>query len=207
MVMTKLFAVALAFGVVACTHTSPPSSPQAAANLEAQSHATVHSMMASQPGLADLLNSSAGYAVFPNVGAAGFIAGGAYGNGVLFQGGQVVGYVDIKQASFGAQVGAKGYAELILLRSPYDVDRLKAGQFQLGGDVSAVVLTAGAAATGTLDPNTTVIVQAHGGLMAGISVQGQRIDFVPRRGGPVGAAQPVANPPAAKPPCEPAAQC
>jgi lipid-binding SYLF domain-containing protein len=181
--MTKLYAAALLMGLAACTNTSPPSSPQKAADLESQAHATVHSMIASQPGLADLLNSSAGYAVFPNVGAAGvLIAGGAYGNGVLFQGGAPVGYVDIKQASFGPQLGAKGYSEIILLRSQYDVDRLKAGQFQLGGDVSAVVLTAGAAATGTLDPNTTVIVQAHGGLMAGISVQGQRIDFVPRRG-------------------------
>jgi len=201
--MTKLYAAALAIGLAACTHTSPPSSPQQAADLEGKAHATLQSMIAAQPGLSDLLNSSAGYAVFPRVGEASvLIAGGAYGNGVLFQNGQVVGYVDLKQASFGPQIGAKGYSELILLRSPYDVDRLKAGKFALGGDVSAVVLTAGANASGTLDPNTTVVIESQGGLQAGISVQGQRIDFVPRRGGPVGVAQPVGN--AA---CAPAIQC
>jgi lipid-binding SYLF domain-containing protein len=181
--MSKLYGAVLAIGLAACTHTSPPSTPEKAASLESQAHATVQAMIQDQPGLAELLQSSAGYAVFPNVGEAGvFIAGGAYGNGVLFQGGQVIGYVDLKQASVGPQLGAKGYSELILLRTPYDIARLKGGKFQLGGDVSAVVLTAGANATGTLDPNTTVVVRPHGGLMAGISVQGQRIDFVPRRG-------------------------
>jgi lipid-binding SYLF domain-containing protein len=181
--MSKLYAAALLIGLAACTHTSPPSTPQQAADLEANARATVHSMMATQPGLAELLQSSAGYAVFPRVGEASvLLAGGAYGNGVLFQGGQVVGYVDIKQASFGPQIGAKGYSELIILRSPYDVARMKGGNFELGGDVSAVVLTAGANATGTLDPNTTVIIQSQTGLQAGVSVKGQRIDFVPRRG-------------------------
>jgi lipid-binding SYLF domain-containing protein len=137
-------------------------------------------MRAEQPGLEGLLAASAGYAVFPSVGAAGALyVGGAYGKGVLFQHGNVVGFVDVKQASVGLTLGGKTYGELLLLRNQYDVERLKAGKFAIGADISAVVLTAGAQGSATLDPNTSVIVRPHGGLMADITVSGQRIDFAP----------------------------
>ena len=50
---------------------------------------------------------SVGYAVFPEVGKAGFIAGASYGNGEVFEGGRKIGYADITQGSFGLQAGAR----------------------------------------------------------------------------------------------------
>ena len=176
--MTKYYAAAI-FAVAACTHTHTPS-PAHQAELEAKASATLDEMRANQPGIDALLSSSAGYAVFPSIGAAGAVyVGGAYGKGVLYQHGTVVGFVSLKQANVGLTLGAKSYAELLLLRTQYDVDRLKSGNFEVGGNVSAVVITAGAGAHGTLDPNTTVIVQPHGGLMGELTVSGQKIDFAP----------------------------
>jgi lipid-binding SYLF domain-containing protein len=178
--MTRIHAAVLAIGVAACTHTAPPSSPAGRAELEQKANVALTEMRRAQPGIDGLLGSAAGYAVFPNVGAAGALyVGGAYGKGVLYQNGTVVGFVELKQGSVGLTLGGKTYAELLILRTQYDVDRLKAGKFEVGADVSAVVLTAGGGAAGTLDPNTTVIVKPHGGLMAEVTVSGQRIDFAP----------------------------
>jgi lipid-binding SYLF domain-containing protein len=163
----------------ACSHNTSATSPRQP-SLEAKASSALAEMRQSQPGIDALLSSAAGYAVFPSIGAAGVVyVGGAYGKGVLYQHGNVVGYVDLKQGSVGLELGGKTYSELLILRTQYDVDRLKAGKFEVGGDVSAVVLKTGAAATGTLDPNTTVIVKSQGGLMAGITVSGQKIGFTP----------------------------
>jgi len=177
--MTKFFA-AILIALAACATSSSPPSPAHQQKLENEAAAALSSMRAQNPGIDSLLSASAGYAVFPNIGAAGAVyVGGAYGKGVLYQRGTPVGFVTLKQGSVGLTLGGKTYAELVLLRTQYDVDKLKAGKFELGGDVSAVVLTAGAGATGTLDPNTSVIVQPHGGLMGGITVSGQTIEFIP----------------------------
>jgi lipid-binding SYLF domain-containing protein len=155
-------------------------SPTQQASLESDAHAALNEMRAKQPGIDPLLSSAAAYAVFPKIGEAGAIyVGGAFGKGVLFQRGIVIGFVELKQASVGLTLGGKTYSELLVLRTQHDVDRVKAGKFQVGGDVSAVVIKTGAAAAGTLDPNTTVIVQPQGGLMAEITVSGQKIEFAP----------------------------
>lgn len=177
--MTKLcVAAALAIGIAACQTSTPSASKQH--ELEMKATAALDEMRQMNPGIDSLINASAAYAVFPNVGAGGALyVGGAYGRGVLFEHGTVVGFLDLKQASVGLTLGGKTFAELLILRTPYDVARLKAGKFALGANISAVVLTAGAEAKGTLDPHTTVIVKPHGGLMAELTVQGQRIDFAP----------------------------
>ncbi len=172
-------AAALAIGFAACTHPKP-SSPAGQAELVQKANAELSAMRAQQPGIDALLANSAGYAVFPSVGSAGALyVGGAYGKGVLYQNGAVAGYVDVKQGSVGLTLGGKTFGELLILRTPYDVARLKSGKFEVGADVSAVVLTAGAEAKGTLDPNTSVVVRPHGGMMAELTVQGQQINFAP----------------------------
>ena len=49
------------------------------------------------PDLKHFLDNSVGYAMFPDAGKAGFIAGGAYGKGEVFQGGRMIGYADIRR--------------------------------------------------------------------------------------------------------------
>jgi len=179
--MTRYSIIAvIAFGAAACTSPAP-SSPQAAASIEDQANATLGQMFSRAPGLRSLANASAGYAVFPSIGAAGaVIAGGAYGRGVLYENGVQVGYVSLKQGSIGPQLGGQSFAELVFLRTPYDVQMMKAGSFKFGGDATAVVVTAGASISGQIAAGRTVFVAPHGGLMAGISLSGQSIGFAPR---------------------------
>jgi lipid-binding SYLF domain-containing protein len=148
-------------------------------SLEARANATINEMTAREPALADTLRTTAGYAVFPDIGKGGALVGGAFGRGVLYQNGQLVGFVKIEQASIGAQLGAQTFAELIVLQDPVALDRLKAGELTLGADVGAVALTTGAVARAEFGNGVQVYLLPRGGLMAELSLSGQRIQYEP----------------------------
>ena len=152
---------------------------QRAQDLEARADSTLQSMISRDPGLQAILNASYGYAVFPSIGKGGFIVGAAYGRGILYEHGRPVGSVEVNQGSLGAQLGGQTLSELVLLRDSYDVARLESGNFTVGGDVAAVALTAGAAASGRFTNGVEVFVMPLGGAMVDVSVNGQKINFRP----------------------------
>ncbi len=178
--MSKIHTALLVCVLGACaTHTPSPQQQQ---SLEQKGAATLSEMIARDPGLPALLSSSEAYAVFPDVGAAGAIVGGAFGKGILYERGRPMGYVEVKQGSVGLQLGGQTYAELIVLRNRHDVEELKAGTLNLGAGASAVAIKAGAAASGSFAGGTSVFVMPHGGLMADISISGQTIAYRPLAG-------------------------
>ncbi len=173
--MSKLLSLC-AFAAVAGCATAPRTVSERQ-SLEARALATVGDMNARDPGLHDLLAHSAGYAVFPDIGKAGFAVGAAWGRGVLFDHGVADGYLQLTQGSFGAQIGAESAAELVVFRDQYAIDRLKAGTFQLGADASAVALTAGAAAEARFADGVAVFEVPLGGAMVELSVSGQKLSY------------------------------
>jgi len=172
------FAALCGLAIAACATSSP--SPAKEAQLEASSRNTVAEMQMKQPGLDRVLQSAYAYAVFPSIGKGGFIAGGAYGKGTLFQHGVPVGYVELKQGSLGFQIGAETFAEIVTLPDQASIDRMRAGKFQLGGDTGVVVLTTGKQGAAEITSDNMVFIMPHGGVMAGISVTGQTIDYLPK---------------------------
>lgn len=174
----------LAFGALAPVTgcATSPKGGENKENLETRANATLEQMMARDPDLSGILQKSAGYAVFPDIGKGGMLVGGAFGRGVLYQNGIPAGFVKVEQASIGAQLGAQTFAELIVLQDEGAVQRLKSGQIQLGGDVGAVALTAGAAARAQFSNGVAVFLMPRGGLMAELTVSGQRIKYEPSRG-------------------------
>jgi lipid-binding SYLF domain-containing protein len=142
----------------------------------------LNAMIQKDPDLAPTLERAAGYAVFPKIGKGGFVVGAAYGRGILYDHGHQAGYVELNQGSVGAQIGAQSFAELIVFLRDEDVQSLKNGEFSVGGNVSAVALTNGAAAGADLTQGVAVFVLPHGGLMAELSVSGQKINFEPLHG-------------------------
>ena len=175
--MTKLITTLTFLMVALAACATAPSTTSSRANLESRARATVQEMTARDPALQDLLNHSAGYAVFPEIGKAGFVVGGAFGRGVLFEHGGPNGFVSITQGSFGAQLGGQTLSELIVFRDRFAVDRLKTGSFELGANMSAVAITAGAAASARFTDGVTVFTLPRGGLMAEISVSGQKLSY------------------------------
>src|SRR5436309_2104135 len=86
-----------------------PSQP-----LDKQVAATLKRLQTRDPGLKQLLRDAFGYAVFPSVGKAALVIGGAYGRGQVFQRGKLVGYATIGQTTIGVQIGGDTFSEIIL---------------------------------------------------------------------------------------------
>jgi lipid-binding SYLF domain-containing protein len=171
----------LVCAVAACGANTPSQGERV--SLEQRAIAALGDMRQRDPGLDQLLAASAGYAVFPEIGAGGaFVVGGAFGRGILFEHGRATGYVEVRQGSIGPQLGGQTYAELVVLRDPIDIRLIRGGTFRMGADASAVVLNAGAAAATQFASGVTVFVLPRGGLMAGVTLNGQQIVYRPLSG-------------------------
>jgi lipid-binding SYLF domain-containing protein len=171
-------AILACLAAAACA--SKPKNPQEAASLENKAHATVGEMTTKDPSLQNVLQSAAGYAVFPSIGKGGMIVGGAHGQGVLMENGQTTGFLTLNQASIGAQLGGESFSEILVLRDPDALQRLKNGNFKVSANVSATALTAGAAAQAEFNEGMSAFTTTRGGAMVDLSVAGQEIDYRPR---------------------------
>jgi lipid-binding SYLF domain-containing protein len=181
--MWKLCASAILVCAVAACGGSKPPTGQELVTQEQKATMALNDMKARDPGLDALIRQSGGYIVFPSVGNAGaLLVGGAYGKGILFENGQPTGFVEVKQGSVGPQLGGQTYAELIVIRDPYAVQKIKTGSFDLGAGATAVALKTGAAASAQFSNGVTVFVMPHGGLMAGVSIHGQSLSYKPLAG-------------------------
>jgi len=135
---------------------------------------------AEDPTLQGVLDHAAGYAVFPSVGKGGFIAGGAYGQGHLFdRNGRFLGYSDVKQGTVGAQAGGQTFHELIVFKDQAALDKFKSGEYALAANYSAVVIKANAADSVNFNNGVAVFVKPEGGAMIEASIGGQKFSFVP----------------------------
>ena len=71
-----------------CTSGPAPKTPEKRQSLVAEADAGLQTMIAKDPSLRDLINRSPGYAIFPDIGKAGAVVGGAYGRGVVYEQGR-----------------------------------------------------------------------------------------------------------------------
>jgi lipid-binding SYLF domain-containing protein len=176
-----LLAGGLAMGSLlsGCASTAPQSAGDRAA-LSAGAQATLATYKAKDPTLAPLLKKAVGWAIFPNIGKGGFILGGSYGRGEVYEHGKLIGFADISEVTAGAQVGAQTFSQILVFLRQSDLDAFKRGSWAATGNMSAIALTKGGA--GTTDPKSGVIalVDATGGLMAEAAVGGQHFRFSPK---------------------------
>jgi lipid-binding SYLF domain-containing protein len=172
--------------LVGCS--SQPQNTQTAHTMVDSSKVTVEKFEDKDPDLAGVLNSSAGYVVFPSVGKGALIVGAAYGKGTVYEKGQAVGFADIKQGSVGLQAGGEDFAELIVFRDQEALNKFREGNYALSADASAVALKAGAATNASFKEGVAVFTMTNSGLEAGASVAGQKFEYTPK--------EQVQNPPA-----------
>src|SRR5215207_2453045 len=123
------------FFIVGCS--TAPKTEADTAKLAANVEATLAGYKAKDSSLQALLDKSVGYAIFPDIGKAGWIVGGSYGRGEVFQGGTKTGYADISEVSAGFQWGAQNFSEMLIFLKPEDFESFKQTDFSLGANVSA----------------------------------------------------------------------
>jgi len=106
-------------------------------------------MMFKDAGIAEMFDSAYGYALFPTIGKAGFVVGGALGKGRVFEQQQYIGDVLMGQATVGFQIGASGFSQVIFFQDQRALKEFTSGNFEFGAEISAVALTAAAGASAT----------------------------------------------------------
>ena len=120
-----------------------------------------------------------GYVIYPNVGKGAIGIGGAAGNGVAWERGNMIGMAKLSQVSIGFQWGGQAYREVIFFESKDDMDRFKENRIELAAQASAIAVTAGASADAKYVDGVMVYTMQKGGLMYEASVGGQKLKFNP----------------------------
>jgi lipid-binding SYLF domain-containing protein len=148
---------------------------------------------------ASFFHKSYAYAVFPTVGEAGFVIGGALGKGHVYVHGRLVGDTTMGQVSGGFQAGGKAYSQMIFFEDKRALDEFESGSFEFTASASAVAITAGASASagtsgasagasggqkdaragGVYEKGMAVFTIAKGGLMYAATIAGQKFSFKP----------------------------
>ena len=149
---------------------------------------------------ATFFNNCYGYAVFPTIGKAAYIAGGAHGSGRVYRHGLYVGDTTVNQLSVGLQAGGQAYSQIVFFQDKRSFDEFTHGNFEFGADVNAVAITAaaggsvgtegaGAEASGGKKDATTageyykglaVFTIVKGGAMFQAAVAGQKFSYSPK---------------------------
>lgn len=165
-----------------------------------EEYASAMKVFRSSPVVEKFYNNSYGYAVFPNIGKAGFVIGGSYGTGRVYQDHKLTGTSKVIKGSIGFQAGAKVFSQIVFFEDKRAYDEFTSGNFEFDATAQAIVITAGGEAqvgTGgksagaTAGPKTGVqmdttyvrglatFVHAKGGLMYEASIGGQKFTFDP----------------------------
>jgi len=129
------------------------------------------------PGLKRELKKAYGYAVFPSVGKAALLLGGAWGRGEVYQRGKVIGYATIAQTTLGVQIGGDTFTEVLLFDSKESLERFKQGKTAFAANASAVLIKAGAAGTRDFEKGVKAYVHSEGGMLLEAAIGGQRFHF------------------------------
>jgi len=145
---------------------------------------------------------SYGYAVFPNIGKAGFVVGGAHGSGRVYQKGVIIGTTSMTQVSVGLQLGGQDYCEIVFFEDQRALREFISGNFEFAADAAVVAITAGASATantggssaaasggkkdavtaGGYHKGMAVFTILKGGLMYNATISGQKFSYTPKAG-------------------------
>lgn len=129
--------------------------------------------------LAEELAGAPGFAVFPEVGKAAIGIGGSYGSGIVYEGGSQIAFTQLSKGSIGFQLGGQEFRQLIIFEDQDSLNAFKRGQFEFAADVSAVILTEGAAGSADYEHGVKVLVDVVGGAMYEASLGGAKFSYEP----------------------------
>jgi len=151
------------------------------ANAELKANQTLAHFKNKDKSLDNFFKQAYGYAVFPTIGKAGFIVGGAHGDGVVYKQGTPTGTTSMTQVSVGWQAGAEAYSEIIFFQNEAAYKRFIQGNYELSAQASAVAAKSGVAAQTKYEKGIAIFTDYKGGLMAAASVGGQKFSYEPKQ--------------------------
>lgn len=180
--MQKLIVLtAILLTMIGCSSRS--ASVQARAQLETDARAALETLYSTSPAAKALGSSAAGILIFPRIVEGGFLVGGRFGDGVLFQGGQNTGTFRSITASFGFQAGLHNFGYALFFVSESDLEHLtRTHGMEIGVGPTVTVMDQGMAvsiSSNTVREGIFAFFFEQRGLMGGLRLQGTRISRRP----------------------------
>jgi lipid-binding SYLF domain-containing protein len=155
-----------------------------AQDLDKDTEEALRQLFRINPVAADIAKQARAVLVFPNIVKAGFIFGGAYGEGELKQEGRVVNYYNSLSGSWGLQAGAQSYGYAVFLMNGKAEKYLNESKgWEIGVGPTVVLVNEGVAknlSTSTLKDDAYAFIFDQQGLMAGVSIEGTKISKIKR---------------------------
>src|SRR5690606_21646608 len=181
-VLTAVTLATAGLALTACTTTLPrdqKSRAETVQDINTRSDAAIKRLYEVAPGSRELVAQSAGVLIFPKVLGASVLIGAEHGDGVLRVKGKNQGYYSTSSGSVGLQLGAQSKAIVFVFKTQEALDKFKASNGWTAG-VDATVAVANVSATGAVDLNTlnepvVGFVMTNAGLMAGVSLEGTKV--------------------------------
>ncbi|HWV37336.1 MAG TPA: hypothetical protein VN033_02550 [Vulgatibacter sp.] len=146
--------------------------------IHADAAATISRLQKKHPNLKQELAESWGFAVFPYVGRASAVLGGAYGHGEVFEQGRSIGFATLSQMTVGVQLGGQTFSELVIFPKKEVLDEFRTGMVAFTANASAVIVKAAASGTTNFD-GVTAHAYSRGGMLLELSLGGQKFMFIP----------------------------
>lgn len=172
-----LILTAVPLAAVGCA--APKATGNKLVTMKTNAAGAIDDFLEEDPGIQAWFDDSYGYALFPSIGKGGIGIGGAYGTGLVYEQGKLIGTSAMTQATIGFQLGGQSYQEAIFFENERSLDRFTGGKFEFAAQVSAVALTAGASADVDFSDGMAIFTMENGGLMYEASVGGQKFSYRP----------------------------
>jgi lipid-binding SYLF domain-containing protein len=176
----KTLKIIAAVAVIACTGFVRVAAQDKNAKEDQQVTAAIANFK-SDGDVAKWFGTAYGYAVFPSITKAAVVVGGAAGDGRVFEKGTYIGDAHVTMASIGASIGGESFAEVIFFETKAALDRFKDNKFEFTAGISAVAASSGRSKDAKYADGVAVFTQANKGLMADVSVGGQKFKYTPKK--------------------------
>ena len=148
------------------------------ASLHQDVEATLNRLKIKHTGLDKRLQEAHGYAVFPAVGRASTVLGGAAGDGEVFEKGRSIGFANLRQLTVGVQLGGQTFSEILVFDSKEALEHFKTSPTTFTANATALLVKAGG--TGTTDyKGVETMAFKEGGELLELSLGGQKFNFQP----------------------------
>ncbi len=186
--MVRVWALAAVLGVAVVASTVPAGEARAAAAevIDAKVNIALNSLLSDSPAAQALAEKAVAVLVFPEIIKGGFGFGGQYGEGALRRNDATVAYYNIASASFGFQIGAQSYSQVLFFMTEDALRYLDQSKgFEVGADANVAVMNQGMnvdATSSTIQDPIVGFAFGQKGLMAGATFEGSKITrFTPKK--------------------------
>ena len=164
--------------------TAPVANAASVAELNTEANQSLQKLYSTHPFAKRLSHRAKAILVFPNIVKAGLVFGGAYGEGVLLEGGRADKYYNSVSGSWGFQAGAQSFGYAVFLMNSRAVSYLnRSDGWEIGVGPTVVVVDEGAAknlSTSTLKDDAYAFIFDQQGLMLSVSIEGTKISRIKR---------------------------